>query len=492
MWYPWVWAYFTALLYYPRVRLGGTSIIGKYLRSYNQDFFGGIPFAEPPIASLRFASPQLKLSLAPSRSFDARSYGPSCLQLESSFYPSSHSPSGLDDADMSEDCLTLNIFRPSGVDSLASLPVMVWIYGGGFISGQSSIYDGSYFVEQSGTPILFVSLNYRVGPLGFPQGPEAAERAVLNLGLHDQWAALEWVTLFGESAGAVSASHHYLNENFTAVARAAIFQSGVGSTLPIFNAYRGTPSWMLFANNTKSCMGLTLSPDSTFSCLMSASSIIPFRPVLDGIEGIISDQPVKRLARGAGQRVPFIAGTVLDEATMFLQRDFQTEDITTWLNANFTPSPIGPDALRTGLNKLLSLYPDDPSAGSPFGTGNQTFGTGPGFKRGSAIIGDVYFQALRRFWSQTTSALGTPSYAYIFTDPQPSADPALGNRSPKSARLSRAMLDYWISFAVSLTPNDGKGTQLLELTGSGVGLISDNYRAFPMDLMIKMREMLSW
>ncbi|KAH9077320.1 esterase 1 [Lactarius deliciosus] len=489
MWYPWVWAYFTTLLcsHYPRVRLGGTSITGKYLRSYNQDFFGGIPFAEPPITSLRFAPPQLKLSLAPSRSFDARSYGPSCLQLEN-------------DADMSEDCLTLNIFRPSGIDSLASLPVMVWIYGGGFLNGQSSIYDGSYFVEQSvarGTPILFVSLNYRVGPLGFPQGPEAAERAVLNLGLHDQWAALEWVqnniasfggdpakvTLFGESAGALSASHHYLNENFTAVARAA------DQLFPSSTADRGTPSWMLFANNTKSCMALTLSPDSTFSCLMSASSsdllvgvraglaleLFPFRPVLDGNEGIISGQPVKRLARGAGQRVPYIAGTVLDEATIFLQRDFQTEDITTWLNANFTPSPIGPDALRTGLDKLLSLYPDDPSAGSPFGTGNQTFGTGPGFKRGSAIIGDIYFQALRRFWSQTTSALGTPSYAYIFTDPQPSADPALGvshaselpylfldvskNGPPKSARLSRAMLDYWISFAVSLTPNDGKGTQ---------------------------------
>jgi acetylcholinesterase len=89
-------------------------------------------------------------------------------------------------------------------------------------------------------------------------------------------------------------------------------------------------------------------------------------------------------------------------------------------------------------------------------------------------VGDLYFQALRRFWSQTTSVQGTPSYAYIFTDPQPNADPAIGvfhsielnylfgdvskNGPPKSAKLSRAMLDYWISFAVSLTPNDGKGT----------------------------------
>ena len=77
----------------------------------------------------------------------------------------------------------------------------------------------------------------------------------------------------------------------------------------------------------------------------------------------------------------------------------------------------------------------------------------------------MLFQAPRRLWSQTTSA---PSYAYIFTEPQPSYDPALGvshaSELPyffgqsSSARLSRVMLDYWISFAVSLTPNDGKGT----------------------------------
>ena len=87
------------------------------------------------------------------------------------------------------------------------------------------------------------------------------------------------------------------------------------------------------------------------------------------------------------------------------------------------------------------------------------------------VVGDVMFQAPRRFWSQMTSA---PSYTYLFTDPQPSADPANGvfhsselvylfedlakNGTSNAARLSRVMLDYWISFTVSLTPNDGKGT----------------------------------
>ena len=132
-------------------------------------------------------------------------------------------------ANMSEDCLTLNVFKPSGVDVGSPLPVMVWIYGGGFLcacrrslynsgnphlptDGASSLFDGSFLVEQSvdrvrilsrshnfstqysqGTPILFVSMNYRVGPLGFPQGPEAVKRGALNLGLRDQWVALQWV-----------------------------------------------------------------------------------------------------------------------------------------------------------------------------------------------------------------------------------------------------------------------------------------------------------
>lgn len=71
--------------------------------------------------------------------------------------------------------------------------------------------------------------------------------------------------------------------------------------------------------------------------------------------------------------------------TIFVPRGFQTEDISTWLTANFTPSPLGPDALSAVVDKVMSLYPDDPSLGSPFGTGRETFGAGPGYKRGSAV-----------------------------------------------------------------------------------------------------------
>ena len=71
--------------------------------------------------------------------------------------------------------------------------------------------------------------------------------------------------------------------------------------------------------------------------------------------------------------------------TLFTPRGFPTEDISIWLNTNATPSPVGADALKAGMDKVVSLYPNDPSAGSPFGTGNETFGAGSGYKRESAI-----------------------------------------------------------------------------------------------------------
>jgi len=71
--------------------------------------------------------------------------------------------------------------------------------------------------------------------------------------------------------------------------------------------------------------------------------------------------------------------------TFFVPRNILSEDIPTRLIATFTPSPLGSDVLKAGIDKMVSLYPDDPSAGSPFGTGNQTFGAGAGFKRAAAI-----------------------------------------------------------------------------------------------------------
>lgn len=125
--------------------------------------------------------------------------------------------------DMSEDCLYINVVRPAGIDPAAQLPVAVWIHGGGLTMGGSADrrYNLSFIVQNSvdlGIPIIAVSFNYRLAVFGFISGPEVQAEGATNLGFRDQRLALRWikeniagfggspekVTLWGESAGAVS------------------------------------------------------------------------------------------------------------------------------------------------------------------------------------------------------------------------------------------------------------------------------------------------
>ena len=120
---------------------------------------------------------------------------------------------------LSEDCLSINVVRPAGVPKSEKLPVAVWIYGGVFSIGSSAdrIYNLSWIVngsQQADMPVVGVSFNYRLGPLGFLAGSALAAEGNVNLGLHDQRLALQWVkenieafggdsekiTIFGESA----------------------------------------------------------------------------------------------------------------------------------------------------------------------------------------------------------------------------------------------------------------------------------------------------
>ena len=175
----------------------------------------GIPYAAAPVGDLRWRPPQ------PAARFDgvrqAGVFGASCPQIAES--PTQLSPLG----PQSEDCLFLNVWAPrSAAGKGGRLPVMVWLHGGGFIAGAGSEaqFDGTAFARQG---VILVTLNYRLGRLGFFAHPALAAEAGAepqgNYGLMDQIAALRWVrqniaafggdpgnvTLFGESAGAISA-----------------------------------------------------------------------------------------------------------------------------------------------------------------------------------------------------------------------------------------------------------------------------------------------
>ncbi|KAI0068784.1 esterase 1 [Artomyces pyxidatus] len=532
----------------PQVQIGNTTVVGASLPLFNEEFFGGIPFAEPPVGTLRFARPKPKFTLdAPS--FTATDFGLPCLQP------------GFDLTNSSEDCLTINVYRPAGVQPNASLAVMAWIYGGGFLTGYTSIFNASVLVEQSiirGTPIIYVSMNYRVGPLGWPQGDEAASHGLLNLGLRDQLLALQWVqaniaafggdpkkvTVFGESAGAVSAALHYLNDYFPTVARAAIFESGLAATIPLFRASRGLPSWLDFAGNVSSCAtDPTFSPHNTLPCLLKASSSdilfginagraveeFGFPPVLDGLGGLISDLASPRLLSGAGGHVPLLAGTNLDEGTAFAPTGISTQSaLSSYFASNYTPSPLGPFALDAAIAGIFALYPDIPSLGSPYGTGNNTFGLPAEFKHAASIGADLSFHSQRRLWARILSQRGTKFYGYLFTDPSED-NPEVGVThglellyvygvvaltTGPPATLSLQMMDYWISFATSLDPNDGKGTprptwdlygenqrgridvprpsqSIIQLNATNTTMIPDTYRAAGIEFMIENRLVFS-
>ena len=229
---------------------GTVYVNGLRYPSYGLDAYLGIPYAVPPVGSNRFRAPE-KFDYDNHRTYDGRSLGPACLQREGPYT----SLSGMD-----EDCLTINVYAPSGAYG-SSLPVLAWIYGGAFVEGSAAVYNATNLVWESieiGEPTVVVTFNYRLGIFGWGQGREFAQNNATNLGLRDQTLALQWiqeniqafggdprrVTAFGESAGAVSIALHYLNpaliddtpQNNT-LFRAAIFESGAPSTFPVASPY---------------------------------------------------------------------------------------------------------------------------------------------------------------------------------------------------------------------------------------------------------------
>lgn len=195
----------------------------------NTEAFLGIPYALPPIGDLRFAAPVD--AAAWEDTLIADNYGAGCpmvpdqlgLESDGRVFPAAdmwNTKSRLD-----EDCLNLNIWRPSQRKEKEKLPIAVWLYGGAYFSGSNSldVYDGR-IISGVGKSI-FISINYRLGPLGFLP-PIPGSNAPGNVGLLDQRLALRWIaenaenlggdrdriTLIGESAGATSVGFHLLNK----------------------------------------------------------------------------------------------------------------------------------------------------------------------------------------------------------------------------------------------------------------------------------------
>jgi para-nitrobenzyl esterase len=198
--------------------------------------FKGIPFAAAPVGALRWRPPQSVAAWSGVR--DATAYGPDCMQVP---FPGDAAPLGVPPA---EDCLYLNVWTPAR-RAQQPLPVMVWIYGGGFVNGGSSpsVYDGSAFARDG---VVLVSFNYRLGNFGFFAHPalsaEQPHGPLGNYALMDQIAALGWVkrnvaafggdagnvTIFGESAGGMSVHILMTSPLAAGLFHKAVVESGGG------------------------------------------------------------------------------------------------------------------------------------------------------------------------------------------------------------------------------------------------------------------------
>nr|AEX08663.1 acetylcholinesterase [Azumapecten farreri] len=280
-----VWFFFTSILASvtcddnARVHtsLGNMEGVVKLIRNEEVYQFRNIPYAEPPTGNLRLAKPVPVSSW--SGVLNATEFGPACMQpsYEDYIYDK-YKPN----TDISEDCLSLNVYIPRNISVNANRSVMVWIHGGSYLVGQGSSYDGSYLALTG--DVVVVTLNYRLGPFGFLSSPE---NGILgNYGLWDQRLALEWVqsniapfggnpnsvTIFGQSAGGFCASIHAILPQSRGLFRRVISQSGSpeGSLTLWKNAASSSDLMILMSN----CKNTNL---TTLTCMRNA----PARLIVD-------------------------------------------------------------------------------------------------------------------------------------------------------------------------------------------------------------------
>ncbi|KAL8290049.1 hypothetical protein RQP46_002988 [Phenoliferia psychrophenolica] len=414
--------------------------------------FYGIPFAQPPVGNLRFAPP-----VAPTSSFgvfDASKYGPICPQGD---VIAGTDPSVLEvlantALDLlnatgilvgltggQEDCLTINIQRPVGTTADSRLPV----FGGAFQFGGSSTYENySHNLIQTsveaGSPVIFVSINYRVSSFGFLGGAEmrADPTTTPNAGLMDQRLALEWVqknianfggdptkvTATGESSGAMSIGLQMVayDGKLNGLFRGAIMESG--------------------------------------SALSYTSLTMQFVPRTDGV--FLTKLAQELVEAGSyAKDVAIISGDQYDEVNLTT-----TADVDDWLKHVIFPHAT--DEMRA---EILDLYPEDPTQGSPFDTGFLNMLT-PQNKRINAIVGDVAMQAWRKhFISFTKKTQPTWSYSSrVFKN-----IPFLG---------SFHVSDIAAVFGIFPTPPakemqvHGVGKNLIQFSEMGSTIIQDTFR----------------
>ncbi|KIK58610.1 hypothetical protein GYMLUDRAFT_693157 [Collybiopsis luxurians FD-317 M1] len=520
------------------VALGSSSIIGTNSNAANIESFLGLTYG----TAARFKRSTPVVYSAPANTvINATTFSVACPQPVTPGNTLNYGAYGF-----GENCLTLDIYRPPGTSANASLPVMVWISGGAFLQGSTSVYPGTGIVARSmqlGKPVITVIVNYRLALWGFLGGQEAKDNGALNLGLYDQRDAFTWVknyisyfggdpnkvTAFGSSGGAISIGHHLFTTTSSDLFRAVILSSGTASTLAVRKP--NDPAVQSVYDSVVKLVGCDTASDS-FACLSAVDEttlfnavntydpdslfqLRPWAPLVDG--DLIPDDPFTLISQGKFASKPFLTGDVVDEGTHFVfPQAVNTTDqflnvIAVVDSPTLTPSPFTQN--ESLVQTLEELYPATPAAGSPFGTGNVTF-FGPQFKRAAAVIGDLHFHAQRRYFLAQTAQKNVPSWCYQLaqltsTDPSvawqgvahESDVPFIFNAYPSTSAdlftVASYMSGYWVAFANNLDPNVagtlptwnayGSNKQSLQIEANATVMIPDNFRIQGTDFLTTAR-----
>jgi para-nitrobenzyl esterase len=445
--------------------------------------FRGIPYAAPPVGPLRWWAPQPLTPWPDVR--DALALGKACPQKPAPWTGA---------LETAEDCLTLNVWTPKR-DPKAKLPVMVWIHGGGLAQGSSAqpTYDGRALAERG---VVLVSINYRLGALGYFAHPALSaeddkHHASGNQGLFDQLAALHFVqanaaafggdpahvTIFGESAGAMSVAALLSSPLSKGLFHGAILQSGIfvgpGKSLrPLKGSLEGA-SESGEEQGQRVAKALGCEGTDALACLRGKTpaellAAVPpkvgffgkgekFGLVVDGVS--LTEAPRAAAAKGHVARVPVMVGTTADEGTLF------TAPIP-------LKRPIGLKFLARALFKddadnVLALYPLE-----GYSSPHAAF---------DALVTDAVFNCPSRQDARDLLKVAPRVFRYQFARvPEGSKLGAhhgcelpfvFGTLKPEAPKEEHALAEvvqaYWVAFAKTGDPNHAEATAWTKYSALG-------------------------